>query len=153
MINSNIYQYKSDQDRLVYVINGLLMLVTFFLCRVMLFPMLYLWYSTALSLSLSASLASIPLWCHLATLGLWFPQLIWFSKMVKGSIKILKDRRNCLKVETRLIDLPSHQRSSDGGLSLSCLPPTDAGISDIVRDDSVASVLENAPVLVKTKCD
>ena len=73
----------------MYVINGLLMLVTFFLCRVMLFPMLYLWYSTALSLSLSASLTSIPLWCHLATLGLWFPQLIWFSKMVKGSQRMI----------------------------------------------------------------
>ena len=140
----------------MYVINGLLMLMTFFLCRVMLFPMLYLWYSSALSLSLSATLTSIPLWCHLATLGLWFPQLIWFSKMVKGSIKILKDRRNCLKVETRLIDLPSHRRQSgDSGRSKSCCP-TDAGSrddTDVVRDGAVASVLENAPVLVKTKCD
>ena len=137
----------------MYVINGLLMLTTFFLCRVMLFPMLYLWYSSTLSLSLSATLSSIPLWCHLATLGLWFPQLIWFSKMVKGSIKILKDRRNCLKVETRLIDPASHRRpSSDSGLGLSCCP-TDARSSDVGRDEGVASVCENAPVLVKTKCD
>ncbi len=130
------------------------MLMTFFLCRVMLFPMLYLWYSRALSLSLSDTLTSIPLWCHLATLGLWFPQLIWFSKMVKGSIKILKDRRNCLKVETRLIDLPRDRRQS-GDSGRSCCP-TDAGSTDdteVVRDGAVASVLENAPVLVKAKCD
>ena len=137
----------------MYVINGLLMLTTFFLCRVMLFPMLYLWYSTALSLSLSATMTSIPLWCHLATLGLWFPQLIWFSKMVKGSIKILKDRRNCLKVETRLIDPASHHRQPSGDSGLSCCP-TDARSSDVGRDEGVASVCENAaPVLVKTKCD
>ena len=31
------------QDSLVYVVNGLLMLVSFFFCRVMLFPYLYYW--------------------------------------------------------------------------------------------------------------
>ena len=109
----------------MYVINGILMLVTFFLCRVMLFPLLYLWYSTVLSLSLPATLASIPLWCHLATLGLWGPQLIWFTKIVKGSIKILKGRQKCLNVD------PSPN-----------FCPTDARKGAIVRDEGV-----------KIKCD
>jgi hypothetical protein len=33
------------QDSRLYIVNGLLMLATFFLCRVSMFPMLYLWYT------------------------------------------------------------------------------------------------------------
>lgn len=33
------------KDSLAYVINGIFMLVTFFLCRILMWPMLYIWYS------------------------------------------------------------------------------------------------------------
>jgi hypothetical protein len=37
--------YFCVQDSRLYIVNGLLMLATFFLCRVSMFPMLYLWYT------------------------------------------------------------------------------------------------------------
>jgi len=81
------------KDSLVYVANGLLMLVSFFFCRVMLFPYLYYWYASLVNMTLLASLLSISPWVHLAVLGLWSPQLIWFHRMLKGSLKLIKDAK------------------------------------------------------------
>merc|ERR550532_2093068 len=81
------------KDSLVYVVNGLLMLVSFFFCRVMLFPYLYYWYACLIDVSLLSTLLSISPWVHLAVLGLWSPQLIWFHRMLKGSLKLIKDAK------------------------------------------------------------
>ena len=75
------------------MINGILMLLSFFLCRVMLFPILYWWYSNVLGISLISTIISIPCWVHVATFSLWFPQLFWFNKMLKGSLKVIRGRK------------------------------------------------------------
>lgn len=76
----------------LYFVNGMAMLVTFFLCRVMLLPSLYLWYSASTGLGLLSSILAMPTHCHIATISLWLPQLVWFNKMVKGSIKLLSEK-------------------------------------------------------------
>ena len=38
-----VFKLMLMQDSMLYVVNGLLMLVSFFFCRVMLFPYLYYW--------------------------------------------------------------------------------------------------------------
>jgi len=91
------------KDSLVYVVNGLLMLVSFFFCRVMLFPYLYYWYACLIDMTLLSTLLSISPWVHLAVIGLWSPQLIWFHRMLKGSLKLIKDakKRNKVVVEEK----------------------------------------------------
>ena len=37
-------------------------------------------YSSLINETLMATLLSIPLWVHLAVIGLWSPQLIWFHR-------------------------------------------------------------------------
>jgi len=81
------------KDSLVYVVNGIMMLLSFFACRVMLFPILYWWYSTVMGLSLISTIIAIPCWVHAATFSLWLPQLFWFNKMLKGSLKVIKERQ------------------------------------------------------------
>jgi len=78
------------KDSRVYVVNGLFMLVTFFVCRVIIFPFLYMWYIRLEGIS---SLLSSPLWVHCAVAGLWLPQLFWFGKMLRGSIKLITDSK------------------------------------------------------------
>ena len=80
------------QDSLVYVVNGLLMMVTFFMCRVLMFPLLYYWYGATMGLAPAATLAAIPLWCHLGSLALWLPQLVWFAKIARGSAKLVREK-------------------------------------------------------------
>ena len=66
-------------------------------------------YSALINETLMATLLSIPLWVHLAVIGLWSPQLIWFhrwsnkvlkysgefnlARMLKGSLKLIKDAK------------------------------------------------------------
>jgi len=88
-----ILVHLNMKESLVYMVNGIMMLLSFFLCRVMLFPILYWWYSNVLGLSLISTIISIPCWVHAATFSLWFPQLFWFNKMLKGSLKVIKDRQ------------------------------------------------------------
>jgi len=77
----------------IYLLNGLLMLFTFFICRVMLFPYLYCCYASALGVSLLSTLASLPFWVHCIVIGLWAPQLIWFHRMLRGSLKLIREIR------------------------------------------------------------
>jgi len=70
----------------LYIVNGLVMLVSFFIFRVCIFPALYVWYIRTESLT---ALLNLPLWVHCAVMGLWAPQLVWFNKMIKGTIKLL----------------------------------------------------------------
>jgi len=88
-----ILVHLNMKESLLYMINGIMMLLSFFLCRVMLFPILYWWYSNVLDISLISTIISIPCWVHMATFSLWFPQLFWFNKMLKGSLKVIKDRQ------------------------------------------------------------
>lgn len=95
-----ILVHLNMKESLAYVVNGFLMLISFFLCRVMIFPALYWWYATVFDISIMAAITSTPAWVHLATLGLWSPQLIWFHKMLKGSLKVIKDRQKRLSNST-----------------------------------------------------
>jgi len=76
-----------------YIVNGLLMVISFFLCRVVLLPYLYLWYANTADLSMVSTMTTVPWFCHLFTLAIWVPQLIWFQKMLLGSIKLFKKKK------------------------------------------------------------
>jgi hypothetical protein len=32
------------------------------------------------------------MWVYLAVIGLWTPQMMWFNRMLKGSIKVIKNQ-------------------------------------------------------------
>merc|ERR1712158_253688 len=51
-----------------------------------------------IDMSLLSTLLSISPWVHLAVLGLWSPQLIWFHRMLKGSLKLIKEAKKRKKV-------------------------------------------------------
>ena len=42
--------------------------------------------------SLITTFFTLPMWVHLAVIGLWAPQLMWFNRMLKGSIKVIKEQ-------------------------------------------------------------
>lgn len=76
---------KSSQ---LYVVNGLVMLVTFFLCRVITLPYVCYKYSDYVGLSFWEAFMSLPTGCKVSIAILMFPQIYWFILMVKGAFSV-----------------------------------------------------------------
>lgn len=80
----------------LYVINGLVMLVTFFWCRVFLMPYVCYYYSQVISKPFFEAVWNLPWGCKVSILALFLPQLYWFRLMVRGAVKVFfpaKDKR------------------------------------------------------------
>lgn len=84
-----LIQYK-QQHTLLHKVNGVLMLVTFFVCRVLLFPYLYYVYGRYASIPFYLVPLSVPWQCNLGAALLMAPQLYWFSLICRGALRLFK---------------------------------------------------------------
>ncbi|XP_046708866.1 ceramide synthase [Silurus meridionalis] len=82
-----LIQYK-QQHTLLHKVNGALMLVTFFTCRVLLFPYLYYVYGRYASIPLYQVPFAVPWQCNLGAALLMAPQLYWFSLICRGALRL-----------------------------------------------------------------
>ncbi|KAG9264454.1 protein FAM57B-like [Astyanax mexicanus] len=82
-----LIQYK-QQHTLLHKVNGALMLVTFFVCRVLLFPYLYYAYGRYASIPLYMVPLSVPWHCNLGAALLMAPQVYWFSLICRGAFRL-----------------------------------------------------------------
>ncbi|CAH1640927.1 unnamed protein product [Spodoptera littoralis] len=73
----------------LYIVNGILMLLTFFVCRVLSLPYVCLMYSRVLGLSYVDAIRSLPTGCKISICILLLPQLYWFYLMSAGALKML----------------------------------------------------------------
>lgn len=76
------------KDSRAYIVNGVVMLATFFVCRVLMWPSLYYWYGQMVGLSIWQAVSSLPRTCQIGTAILFLPQLYWFYLMVRGALKV-----------------------------------------------------------------
>ncbi|KAM6163666.1 TLC domain-containing protein 3A [Rhynchocyon petersi] len=87
-----------QQHTLLYKVNGILTLTTFFLCRILLFPFMYWAYGLQQGLSLIQVPFHIPFHCNVANAFLIAPQIYWFSLLCRKAARLfdapqaLKDR-------------------------------------------------------------
>lgn len=85
-----------QQHSLLYKVNGILTLTTFFMCRILLFPFMYWSYGRQQGLSLLRVPFHIPFHCNVANAFLIAPQIYWFSLLCKrqpGSLMFLQPKR------------------------------------------------------------
>ncbi|XP_072934118.1 TLC domain-containing protein 3A [Epargyreus clarus] len=75
-----------------YVVNGIAMLLTFFVCRVASLPYVCLMYSRVLGLPYLEAIKSLPLGCKVSMCILLLPQLYWFCLMAAGAVRVLAPR-------------------------------------------------------------
>lgn len=73
----------------LYLANGLLMLLTFLLCRVLSLPYVCWLYSRELGLTYAQAIQSLPTGCKISICILLLPQLYWFYLMSAGALKML----------------------------------------------------------------
>ncbi|XP_017066941.1 ceramide synthase [Drosophila eugracilis] len=77
------------KDSRIYIANGLLMLATFFVCRVCMWPYVMWRYSLAIeAASMWAAMCGLPRGCLVSIAILFLPQLYWFYLMVLGALKV-----------------------------------------------------------------
>uniref|UniRef100_A0A8C8S986 TLC domain containing 3B n=1 Tax=Pelusios castaneus TaxID=367368 RepID=A0A8C8S986_9SAUR len=84
--------YK-QQHRLLHKVNGLLMLVTFFCCRILLFPYMYWAYGHHAGLPLHRVPLAIPPAYNLGAALLLAPQLYWFGLICRGAFRLFRRAR------------------------------------------------------------
>ncbi|XP_005186060.1 uncharacterized protein LOC101894046 isoform X1 [Musca domestica] len=71
-----------------YIINGLVMLFSFFVCRVLMWPYVMWRYSVEINATFWQALINLPIGCIFGILVLFLPQIYWFFLMSKGAIKV-----------------------------------------------------------------
>lgn len=76
---------KSTQ---LYVVNGLVMLITFFFCRVVMFPYVCYLYSQIVGMSFWEAVMGLPAGCKAGIATLMLPQVYWFLLMMQGAAKV-----------------------------------------------------------------
>ncbi|XP_076607687.1 ceramide synthase-like [Chaetodon auriga] len=88
-----LIQYK-QQRSLLHRVNGGLMLLTFFGCRVALFPYLYYAYGRYASIPVYTVPLVAPWQCNLGAALLWPLQLYWFTLICRGALRQFTGRSN-----------------------------------------------------------
>ncbi|XP_026565979.1 protein FAM57A [Pseudonaja textilis] len=76
------------QDSLLHKINGILILVTFFLCRILLFPYMYWAYGQQMNIPIYKVPFHIPLHCNVANAFLIAPQMYWFALICRKAMRL-----------------------------------------------------------------
>ena len=87
-----------QKDSRIYVTAGILMVVAFFLARIIFLPYIIHLYSVQVRLSFLQGVASLPLTCSVSTFAFYCLNVYWFSLMVKGCVK-LAQRSGRLKAQ------------------------------------------------------
>ena len=85
------FQLGQEQSFL-YMVNGIVMIVTFALCRVFIFPLLYFVYGLHAGIPFAQVPYNIPLICNLGSVFLGGIQVYWLYGMVMVAVKFVKKR-------------------------------------------------------------
>ena len=67
------------------------MTITFFVVRILIFPFVYYIFARQRKMAIFEAAISIPLHCTLGTMALFSLQIYWFSQMISGVVKVLKN--------------------------------------------------------------
>ncbi|XP_014871703.1 protein FAM57A-like [Poecilia latipinna] len=92
-IGKILIQLRLDGTKL-HTINGLIVLLTFFTCRILLFPFMYWMYGRQFGIPLHRVAFHLPLHCNVGNLVLLAPQVYWFILLLRKAQRLyLRQRR------------------------------------------------------------
>ncbi|KAM8723971.1 TLC domain containing 3Ba [Acanthopagrus schlegelii] len=103
-----LIRYK-QQHTLLHRLNGVLLLLTFFSCRVLLFPYLYFAYSRYASIPVYQVPLVAPWQVNLGAGLLWPLQLYWFTLICRGALRQLAAPRSASPCLTSSNGCTPHQ--------------------------------------------
>uniref|UniRef100_A0A1L8DK35 TLC domain-containing protein n=3 Tax=Nyssomyia neivai TaxID=330878 RepID=A0A1L8DK35_9DIPT len=83
----------------LYMANGILMLVTFFIFRILMLPFVFYWYSLTVNLPFVRAVATLPRGCKISICILFLPQIYWFYLILRGALKVFFPRKLSKKTQ------------------------------------------------------
>ncbi|XP_030648817.1 ceramide synthase [Chanos chanos] len=101
------------QDCLLHKVNGGLVLLSFFLCRILLFPYMYWVYGSHYSIPLYRVPFHLTLSANLGILCILAPQVYWFVLLCRKGYRLYKRQRG-VKVQDSPLPSPSEAPVADG---------------------------------------
>ncbi|XP_061137604.1 TLC domain-containing protein 3A-like [Syngnathus typhle] len=87
-----LIQLGLDNTRL-HTINGMLVLLTFFMCRIMIFPFMYWMYGRQVGIPLHKVPFHLPWHCNAGNLTIFIPQIYWFYLLLKKAQRLYNKHR------------------------------------------------------------
>lgn len=92
-IGKILIQLGLDDTRL-HRINGIVVLLSFFMCRIMVFPFMYWKYGKQFGIPLHRVAFHLPLQCNVGNLAILAPQVYWFILLLRKANRLyLRQRR------------------------------------------------------------
>ncbi|KAF7688707.1 ceramide synthase [Silurus meridionalis] len=82
------------QDCWLHKVNGCMVLLSFFVCRIALFPYMYWVYGAHYSLPLYAVPLHIPIYANLGNMCIFAPQLYWFILLCRKGYRLYMRQRS-----------------------------------------------------------
>ena len=77
---------------LVYVVNGLVMVLAFLSCRILIYPCFYYVYAGSKGITMLEAIQTTPLRCASFMIFAFLPQIYWFRMMVLGAMKVVMEK-------------------------------------------------------------
>ena len=77
---------------MAYVINGLVMVLAFFSCRILIYPWFYYVYAASNNITMLQAVKTTPVRCASFMILAILPQLYWFRMMVNGAVKVVLEK-------------------------------------------------------------
>ncbi|XP_071377042.1 TLC domain-containing protein 3A-like [Centroberyx affinis] len=88
-----LIQLGLDDSRL-HRINGVIVLVSFFTCRILIFPFMYWMYGRQYGIPLHRVAFHLPLCCNVGNLAVLAPQIYWFTLLLRKAHRLyLRQKR------------------------------------------------------------
>lgn len=75
------------KDTKLYAVNGITMILVFFICRILVFPYVFLCYARYANINFFTVFTVIPRKCIVGCAVLFSLQLYWFCLMAAGAMK------------------------------------------------------------------
>ncbi|KAE8295640.1 Protein CT120 [Larimichthys crocea] len=92
-IGKILIQLGLDDSRL-HRINGVVVLLTFFMCRILVFPFMYWMYGRQFGIPLHRVVFHLPLQCNVGNLAILAPQIYWFLLLLRKAHRLyLRQKR------------------------------------------------------------
>lgn len=92
-IGKILIQLGLDNTRL-HRINGIIVLLSFFTCRILIFPFMYWMYGRQFGIPLHRVAFHLPLQCNVGNLVILAPQIYWFNLLLRKANRVyLRQRR------------------------------------------------------------